>query len=110
MSVVNPRFLAHYTSFEVLQKIVEGGEMWATDLLYMNDEAEFRYAIGLLESMLDSYPTVKPHAEWVLDHFFERRQSVDDDISIYSISFSEEEDLLSQWRAYCPESGGLSIA
>ncbi|MYB56992.1 MAG: DUF2971 domain-containing protein [Gemmatimonadetes bacterium] len=110
MPVVNPEFLSHYTSFEVLQKIVEGGTMWATDLRYMNDAAEFRYAIELIESMLNDYPAIKPHTEKVIDIFFDKGESVSNDHSIYSISFSENEDLLSQWRAYCPESGGVSIA
>lgn len=110
MPVVNFKFLSHYTSFEVLQKIVESGKMWATDLRYMNDAAEFRYAIELLESMLDDYPAIKPHTEKVIDIFFDKGESVGNDHSIYSISFSEDKDLLSQWRAYCPESGGVSIA
>lgn len=110
MPVVNFKFLSHYTSFEVLQKIVESGKMWATDLRYMNDAAEFRYAIELIESILDDYPDIKPHTEKVIDIFFDKGESVGNDHSIYSISFSEKKDLLSQWRAYCPESGGVSIA
>ena len=110
MPVVKPKFLSHYTSFEVLQKIVECGTMWATDLFYMNDKAEFRYAIGLIESMLDDDSAVKPHAEEIIEIFFDQGESVGIDRSIYSISFSEEKDLLSQWRAYCPKSGGVSIA
>ena len=110
MPVVDPKFLSHYTSFEVLQKIVECGTMWATDLFYMNDKAEFRYAIGRIQSMLDDHSAVKQHAEEVIDFFFDLEESVGIDRSIYSISFSEKNDLLSQWRAYCPKSGGVSIA
>ena len=110
MPIVDHKFLSHYTSLEVLQKIVEGRTMWATDIFYMNDKAEFRYAIDLIKSMLDDDSPVKQHAEKVIDLFFDQGESVGIDRSIYSISFSEEEDLLSQWRAYCPKSGGVSIA
>lgn len=109
MSVDEPEFLSHYTSLEVLHKIVESGTMWATDLFFMNDAAEFRFSIELIRSMLDCYTPVKPHAEAVLDHFSEI-EDVGNDQTLFSISFSEEEDLLSQWRSYCPDSGGVSIS
>lgn len=39
--------LAHYTSVEVLEKIVQNGEVWFSNPLFMNDWEEMRY--GMIE-------------------------------------------------------------
>ena len=54
---LNPEFRSHYTSFAVLRTIVKGQTIPATDIFPMTGAAEFRYAIELIESMLDDFET-----------------------------------------------------
>ena len=39
--------LAHYTSLNVLEKIIQNGELWFSNPLFMNDMQEVRF--GMLE-------------------------------------------------------------
>ncbi len=40
-----PTFLAHYTSLEVLEKIVQHDELWFSHPFFMNDLQEMRFGI-----------------------------------------------------------------
>jgi hypothetical protein len=44
-----PLYLAHYTSLEVLEKIIQSNELWFSNPLFMNDHSEMRG--GIFESM-----------------------------------------------------------
>jgi hypothetical protein len=50
-SIVNlaPPLLAHYTSLEVLEKIMTTNEIWFSNPLFMNDLQEVRF--GMLEGL-----------------------------------------------------------
>ena len=110
MPVVETEFLAHYTSFEVLRCLVDSKKMWATDIMYLNDELEYRYAANLIrEEVQDDCPSIKHRVNEILRHLV-NETNIAGDRSVYVISFSKEQDLLSQWRAYSPSEGGLSIA
>lgn len=106
-----PEFLHHYTSQDAFLKIVQSKKIWATDVLYLNDHAEFTYAVQLASEILEEYSnddrqkTLKTALE-----FLRYGPSPMKHRSIYVASFSEEDDLLSQWRAYCPAGSGFSIA
>jgi hypothetical protein len=41
-----PLHLAHYTSLEVLEKIIQSNEIWFSNPLFMNDRDEMRFALG----------------------------------------------------------------
>ena len=43
-----PPTLYHYTSLGALLGIVERGEIWASHVLYLNDDSEFTYGLNLL--------------------------------------------------------------
>ena len=110
MNSTIPKFLYHYTSQQAFVAIVENHCLWATDILFLNDSTEFTYAVGLALKILASYPEpaqkrIKPALEDLKDG-----PSWGTYDSTYLVSFSENGDLLSQWRAYCPVSGGISIA
>lgn len=70
----------HYTSLEVLFNILDGDSFWASNVRFSNDEME--------EKVLK------------LDDQYMR-----DD---YIICFSNDDDILSQWRGYC-NNGGAAI-
>jgi len=105
-----PEFLFHYTSQEAFLKIVESKALWATDILYMNDSAEFIYANTVAREVLQEYPADQQPA--LAAGFQDLNQGLSwvTEESVYVASFSELDDSLSQWRAYCPLSSGVSIA
>jgi hypothetical protein len=110
MTSTTPEFLYHYTSQQAFVAIVETHHLWATDILFLNDATEFIYAVNLALKILSSYSEadqkrIKPALEQLKDG-----PSWGTYDSTYLVSFSKEEDLLSQWRAYCPASGGVSIS
>ena len=110
--------LYHYTSLEGLLGIIESKSIWATNVLYLNDASELNYSINLLREEINN---VKEKIPIVINglgkfSFFDGLiESIDKFIShpypigFFVCSFSEEKDLLSQWRGYCPRGIGFSL-
>ncbi|HYC92640.1 MAG TPA: hypothetical protein VEO54_25760 [Thermoanaerobaculia bacterium] len=46
------RFLFHYTAVGTAEKIVRSGELWATNIYYLNDGSEFAHGIKIMRSHL----------------------------------------------------------
>ena len=66
-------------------------KMWMSQTEYLNDAQEVKHFIDIVENITGRIKSEEvPH-------------------NYYIGSFSEEGDLLSQWRAYCPAVGGFSI-
>jgi hypothetical protein len=95
----------HYTSLGAMLSIVDERCLWATDIRYSNDAAE----IGQLRKALfnavhrrsvPSSDAALQFQQWLTDHF---------DGDVFAVSFSVQGDLLSQWRAYCPPTKGISL-
>lgn len=119
----NKKPIYHYTSQSGLIGIIRNKSIWATDIFYLNDAQEFNYALDLLRDEL----------QWLLDQInrgelgdiekegafakqiYElinlsiREPILDYKYHVFVCSFSEKDDLLSQWRAYCPNGSGFSI-
>lgn len=96
----------HYTDISAFQSILENNELWLTAHSYMNDEREYFEGLEVLEKNIklklhDANDKVIEVIEEIFQHIKQ--------VVIYSISFSKESDLLSQWRSYCPIDGGVSI-
>lgn len=96
-----PATLYHYTSFEAFLNIVKSKTIWVTESSYLNDSTEFGYGLELAEEIYRGRSTNSEAATW----FFE---NADRTLHTYIFSLSRQGDLLSQWRAYCPD-GGVSI-
>jgi hypothetical protein len=110
---VVPILLYHYTTLNGLIGIIENREIWATNIFYLNDLSEFLYATSVAENLLRSVSVAFIEAGMLEKIRAEllRWSEQDDPIhrtETYVSCFSEEGDLLSQWRGYCP-SGGVSI-
>ena len=100
--------LYHYTSVDVLEKITERKEIWASSVHYLNDGREFAHALELFGSALERALQTNPPCTEYLNKVREQlRQNAWRDVFV--VSFSEHGDLLSQWRAYCPAGRGVSI-
>jgi hypothetical protein len=107
----------HYTSPGGLLGIIRDEFLWATNIKFLNDQHEFQHALDLIKKILDETP---PRAGGVSFQtlFQVFRNDVSKELgfidphkaeSVFTISFSEEIDLLSQWRGYCPGNNGYCI-
>jgi Protein of unknown function (DUF2971) len=110
----SPDFLYHYTSLGSALKIMESKSVWASEIRYLNDAEEFKYAADKVRSLLNlevekatsnSLKRLIPLFGSVLDDVFGEAKSPGTCI----FSLSEEGDLLSQWRGYCPPEGGIAM-
>lgn len=104
-----PNTLYQYSDLAALKGVAANDVLWATHFRYLNDRKEFYLgldlAINFAKDALQKYSCV-----FVLE-FLEEMSSVREesgkygllplhDTDVYSISFSKERDLLSQWRGY----------
>ena len=109
----------YYTSSDTMQKILKGKNLFATNLDYMNDARECINGLEEIRKLLMAKDRIekwkrqcKKHADIdidctrISDILTEQKQKhYLEENSRYSISFCEENDLLSQWIAYSKESG-----
>ena len=107
---------SHYTSQEGLLGIIDSGCLWATNILYLNDENEYLDAIQHLRNLIPKTKSLKDEFYQMIvgDYkrsLFESLDSLEKSWRKrnYLVSFSKESDLLSQWRGYCPENNGYGI-
>jgi len=109
-----PSILFHYTTPIGLLGISHSKNIWATDIRFLNDKKELQHSLDITHSILDDFHKVDDNPQKIkgLDYDFieylrinlVRKWSPE----VYVASFTEEGDLLSQWRGYCPK-GGFSI-
>lgn len=90
--------LYQYTSASGLKGIVDNQSLWLTHILYQNDTRELYDGLDLIKRVLDDEYSGLGN-DFISDPAL---------VNIYTASFTEERDLLSQWRGYCPK-GGLFI-
>lgn len=100
--------LYHYTSLSGMLGILRSQCIWATHASYLNDASEFFHGLGFAKQvasgifMEDDYLAA---FGWAVRHGLEAVSAND----LYVASFSEQADLLSQWRGYCPVGAGLCL-
>ena len=115
--------LYHYTSQTGLLGIISKKSIWATAINYLNDTLEFKYSMKLIKEELQWFSDQIKNGELgeveeeskyfeMIHDLFENSISqkfIKDHFYIFVFSFSENGDLLSQWRAYCSENSGFNI-
>jgi hypothetical protein len=121
-----PLYLAHYTSLEVLEKIIQSNELWFSNPLFMNDHSEMKG--GLFESInvlreiekdndvIKAIGGVESFAV-VSSAFIRAFQNFDANLSldVYIFCLSEYDNvnkpdgLLSMWRGYGANGQGAAI-
>lgn len=96
----------HYTDRNGLAGILNSGELWATSISYLNDTREVEHGRDLILATLSS------HIDYLQRQSVSRRlydiaNAMNDwgIVPIYVCCFSEDDDSLSQWRAYAPRGG-----
>ena len=105
-----PETLYHYTTQDGLLGIVKNRQLWATQIQYLNDSQELALALRLARDQLTERGEICNDAEeqCELEEMLTDLAGIEN-VNICIFSFSEERDLLSQWRGYCGGGAGYSI-
>ena len=102
--------LYHYTDAAALKSILEKGQMWLTDIRYLNDSNEYIEGEQVITNVF--HEKARARVDATSDEVLRRLETVLKSSSrSYTLigSFSRGCDLLSQWRGYCPREGGYSL-
>ena len=104
-----PRLLYHYTSMEGLLGIGGSGKIYASDSRYLNDSTDSAYLYDFLEDYIAQRISEGTGHD---QEYYKKLSSALKTVrmsEVFVTSFSEDEDSLSQWRAYSPGGLGFSI-
>jgi hypothetical protein len=104
--------LYHYTSLDVLVKIVESGVMWASSVFYMNDASEIRHGIDVIMTCAaEQFAKVTDASKReILRHLVGWVSNQRDrHFPFFVACFSEKSDDINQWRSYSPSGNGVCI-
>lgn len=103
---MDKKIVYHYCSVETLFSIIKYKKLWLSDARYMNDLYETILIDQIVSHILDDLNPTYTQVE--LDNF----RNVYNQLPYkkhYMMCFSEESDLLSQWRGYGDNGYGVSI-
>lgn len=110
LDLAPPDLLFHYTSPDGLIGILKNREIWASNISFLNDMKETSHAVDLTTHAIDHRLNQRDLNQSESSMLRELRKSAGSGVGRYYVaSFTEERDLLSQWRAYCPPAGGFSL-
>jgi Protein of unknown function (DUF2971) len=105
-----PGPLFHYTSSDGLIGILRARELWASNIAFLNDTKEVEHAVDCAKNSIENklrHGNLNSSEVNVLEEMLQYLGKAGK--RYYVASFSEDGDLLSQWRAYCPPGGGYSL-
>jgi hypothetical protein len=109
-----PDVLFHYTSPTGLVGIAHSKTIWATDIRFLNDKKEFQHSLDITHSIVEGFYKVDNDPNKLKGLAYDFIEYLRINLRkkwnprVYVASFTEEGDLLSQWRGYCPK-GGFSL-
>lgn len=109
-SVTPPEQLFHYSSLSGYLGIVKSRTLWASNIHRLSDAEEYAYGLRLTKQLLEErrlLTTAAPEIE-LLETLGLHLGSIVR-TNLFVVSFSANDDLLSQWRGYCPNGKGVSI-
>ena len=100
---MNPTILYHYTSLEAFQGIISVGRIRATHYRHLwGDPQELRFGVDKLLAAVkqhnvdDSQRDYRDYLVWFVEQF--KRE----ELEVYVLSLTEEEDSQYHWREYAP--------
>ena len=101
--------LFHYTTQEGLLGIVSSKSLWVTSVRHLSDSTEFAYTVELVRETLNRKLRGEkgPYSSYYAGIL--GKLDALKDMTLFVGSFSEEGDLLSQWRAYGSSGIGFSV-
>lgn len=112
LQCIPPPVLYHYTTQQGLLGIIRDKEIWASHTQYLNDVREFSHALGIVKEELSAMireastnMVEREHLKVMEESVYEGMETV----NVCVCSFSEQGDVLSQWRAYGGNTSGFAI-
>ena len=94
------KILYHYCSTDTFFKILNSKEIWMSNIFNMNDYLEYIWLFEIIKKHKQS-----KFYDFVFKCFNEKMNNN----FVFISCFSEESDLLSQWRGYADDGKGFSI-
>ncbi|QOY93882.1 DUF2971 domain-containing protein [Massilia sp. UMI-21] len=105
-----PPLIYHYTSHDGLLGVLRNKQVWATNIRFLNDASEGRHAVEYAQNAIENkINRGNLTAEKIAALEAMKKAAGTAAARHYTASFSEEGNLLSQWRAYCPPNGGYAL-
>jgi hypothetical protein len=103
--------LCHYTTLAGAMGIIQSDDLWLTNSRYSNDDEELRYGQALVEEVIDQRERQNAHDLARVNWLRALREAVTAarNEQIYICCFCERDNLLSQWRGYADNGGGVSF-
>jgi hypothetical protein len=110
-AIPRSRTIFHYTSQNGLLGIIKDKALWLSSILHLSDATEFGYAVELVRTKLTSKLEYINNGDPRHDYYSAILKNLDKlrELPVFVGSFSEQADLLSQWRAYAHDGVGFSI-
>lgn len=112
LETARPERFYHYTSPEALIGILANKELWASNTLFLNDSLEVKHGIQVAQELIEQRLETETDID-ARDFMDQVGTAIEESRAFkkraYVISFTELEDALSQWRGYCPASGGYVV-
>lgn len=102
-----PDLVYHYTSLEGFVGIIQSRSLWLSDYSYLNDRRELTHGVDVVCEVADEM--LRTHPESAVGELllaWKRNLSATTH-RVCIVSFSADEDSLSQWRAYGPIAIGI---
>ncbi len=105
-----PRHLFHYTNPRGLEGICRSKQLWAGRAADLNDASEQVLAVELAQLAIRNWLNFRQPPPELARLLKRMHDGVHDtNRQIYVAALSAHRDVLSQWRAYCPRSGGAAL-
>ena len=99
----------HYCSLSTFMKIVEGKSLWLTSIDKMNDYAEGNWLTHIVSELCSEKLAAKVGERDLFNNLIKKIPEYIESRLPYMSCFSEQEDLLSQWRGYAEGGRGVAI-
>ena len=101
--------LCHYTTLGGAIGIIESGDLWLTNSRYSNDDEELRYGQALVDEVMSELEGASTGARLQWLKKLREAVSVAKSDQTYVCCFCQRDNLLSQWRGYADNGGGVSF-
>ena len=116
-----PDIIYHYCTVDAMLSILQNNCLWMCDLERTNDKTELKYFYDQMRKMFDDFNQkykskygsklvqVYTVLEKAIEGLYNRTAYITQISKDYVCCFSEEKDLLSQWRGYGSDGNGIAI-
>lgn len=105
----------HYTGYDAFVSIATKKDLWLTDAGFSNNADELEHGRRFIEKMVKAQaeggisPQLRSLANDIAALYAASALSKETPESVYVCCFCESGDLLSQWRGYAANGGGVAI-